>query len=374
MKPTLLLLFSVALTSFSCQSNSTSSNTNLSLSDTKATVETVKLYKKLNQLTAKGFLFGHQDDLAYGVQWKYEAGKSDVKDVVGDYPAIYGWDIAGIENDSPKNIDGVPFDKMIDYIKQSNERGGINTISWHVDNPLTGKNAWDITPRSLASALPNGVSHDKFTQWLDKAAVFFNSLKDKNGKSIPILFRPYHELTGTWFWWCKNNASPEEFKILWKFTIDYLQKKGVHNLIYVYNTADFKSKAEFLAYYPGDTYADIISFDKYQYSDPTKDNSFVEDCQNQFKILNEVAQEKHKLMAFAETGYEQIPYANWWTDTLIKAIGDYKISYVLLWRNQGWQEEEKKMHYYVPYPGHSSAANFLEFYKLKQTLFEKDLK
>lgn len=374
MKRTVTFLFSIALGLLSCQSQRDLGNTNLSLSDKKATTETIVLYQKLNKLTAKGFLFGHQDDLAYGVNWKYETGKSDVKDVVGDYPAVYGWDIAGIENDKPNNIDGVPFDKMKQYIKESHDRGGITTISMHFDNPLTGKNAWDTTPNSLASVLPNGVSHEKYTKWLDKTADFLMALKDKKGKQIPVLFRPYHELTGTWFWWCKNNATPQEFTTLWKFTFDYLQKKGVHNLIYVYNTADFKSKEDFLEYYPGDDYVDIISFDKYQYTDPTKDDSFIVDCQKQFKIMNEIAQEKHKLMAFAETGYEQIPYSKWWTNTLIKAIGDYKISYVLVWRNHGWQEQEKKMHYYAPYPGQISAPDFIEFYKLKSTLFEKDIK
>ncbi len=373
MKVTLSILFLVIVGLFSRQFQHNLVNTNLSISDKNATLETINLYNKLNKLTSKGVLFGHQDDLAYGVNWKYIPRKSDVKDVVGDYPAVYGWDIAGIENDNPNNIDGVPFDKMKQYIQESYARGGITTISWHFDNPLTGKNAWDTTPNSLASVLPNGVSHEKFTKWLDKAAVFMTSFKDKNGKKIPLLFRPYHELTGTWFWWCKNNATPEQFISLWKFTIDYLQKKGVHNLIYVYNTADFNSKEEFLEYYPGDNYSDIISFDKYQLNDTTNDNLFITDCQNQFKIMNEVAQEKNKLMAFAETGYEQIPYSKWWTETLIKAIGNYKISYVLVWRNHGWQEHEKKMHYYAPYPGQISAPDFIEFYKLKSTLFEKDI-
>ena len=91
-------------------------NTNLSLSDKKATSETKTLYKNLYILSQKGFLFGHQDDLAYGVKWKYEDGRSDIKDVVGDYPAVYGWDIAGLEKDDKNNIDGVPFAKMKQYI------------------------------------------------------------------------------------------------------------------------------------------------------------------------------------------------------------------------------------------------------------------
>ena len=45
--------------------------------------------------------------------------RSDIKDVVGDYPAVYGWDIAGLEKDSPNNIDGIPFTKMKQYIEES---------------------------------------------------------------------------------------------------------------------------------------------------------------------------------------------------------------------------------------------------------------
>lgn len=367
----LILAFLIGKTS--CFSKNNINPSNLSLSDTKATTETNALYKKLNKLTQKGYLFGHQDDLAYGVNWRYEDGRSDVKDVVGDYPAVYGWDIAGIEKDDKNNIDGVPFAKIKQYIKESHERGGITTISWHMDNPLTGKNAWDNTPKSVLSALPGGENHEKLKSWLDKEANFFLSLKDQKGKLIPILYRPFHELTGSWFWWGKGNCTSEEFKSLWRFAYKYLQKKGVHNLIYVYNTGSFQTKNEFLENYPGKEYADVLSFDNYQSSDPLKDNSFVKQCQSQFKIISEIAEEQHKLIAFGEAGYEGVPYPKWWTETLAKAIGDYKISYVLIWRNHGWQEKEQKMHYYAPFSGQVSEKDFVDFYNLDKTLFEKDI-
>ncbi|WP_227873916.1 glycoside hydrolase family 26 protein [Flavobacterium nackdongense] len=347
-------------------------NTKSSIADQNATAKTKILFKNLTDLSNKAILFGHQDDLAYGVNWKQVAGRSDVKDVVGDFPAVYGWDLAGLEKKSDKNIDGVPFDKMRQYIIEGHSRGGVITLSWHLDNPLTGGNAWDTSPKSVASALPGGQSHEKFKLALDEAANYISTLSDKKGNPIPILFRPFHELTGNWFWWCKNNANPEEFKALWKFTFHYLQAKGIHNLIYVYNTADFKSKEEFLDYYPGADYVDVLSFDNYQFNDPTKDNSFVENCQRQFKIMDEVAKEQNKIMALAETGYEAIPYDKWWTNTLMQAIGDYKIAYVLVWRNQGWQEKEQKMHYYAPFKGQTSEKDFVDFYHLDQILFEKE--
>lgn len=374
MKKHFYKLLLTALLGTSCSAQQNNSNTNLSLADKKASPETVLLYKKLSQLTEKGYLFGHQDDLAYGVNWKYENNRSDIKDVVGDYPAVYGWDIAGLEKDDTNNIDDVPFQKMKQYIIEANERGGISTISWHFDNPATGKNAWDNTPNSLKTILPGGENHQKFTSWLNKAASFFLSLKDKKGKNIPILFRPYHELTGGWFWWGKGNCTPEEFKTAWKFTFDYLQKKGVHNLIYVYNTSSFSTKEDFLTNYPGDDFADIISFDSYQNNDDKDGQKFIAEVQNQLKIINEIGQEKHKLTAIAEAGYEAVPDPKWWTGTFSKAIGDYKISYVLLWRNHGWQENEKKMHYYAPFKGQVSEKDFIDYYNLDKTLFEKDIK
>ena len=345
-----------------------------SLSDKNATPETVNLYQNLILLQEKGFLFGHQDDLAYGVKWRYEDGRSDIKDVTGDYPALYGWDLGGIEHQKSNNIDGVPFKKMKNWIKEIYDRGGVSTISWHMDNPLTMKNSWDTTPGSLRSILPNGEKHQLYLSWLDQAAQFLGNLKGSDGKKIPILYRPFHELTGNWFWWCKNNATPQEFKEIWRFTIHYLREtKKLNNLIIVYNTADFKSKEEFLEYYPGDDVVDVLSFDKYQYTNPVTDSSFITEVQNQLKIMNEVAVEHQKPMAIAETGYEQIPYENWWTKTLTEAIGNYKISFVLLWRNHGWQEQEKKMHYYAPYKGQLSEKDFIEFYNSPKTFFQKDI-
>ena len=345
-----------------------------SLSDKNATPETENLYQNLILLQEKGFLFGHQDDLAYGVKWRYEEGRSDIKDVTGDYPALYGWDLGGIEHQKSNNIDGVPFKKMKNWIKEIYDRGGVSTISWHMDNPLTMKNSWDTTSGSLRSILPNGEKHQLYLSWLDQAAQFLGNIKGSDGKKIPILYRPFHELTGNWFWWCKNNASAQEFKEIWRFTIHYLREtKKLNNLIIVYNTADFKSKEEFLEYYPGDDVVDVLSFDKYQYTNPVTDSSFITEVQNQLKIMNEVAVEHQKPMAIAETGYEQIPYENWWTKTLTEAIGNYKISFVLLWRNHGWQEQEKKMHYYAPYKGQLSEKDFIEFYNSPKTFFQKDI-
>ena len=87
--------------------------------DKKATKETINLYQNLKKLLDKGFMIGHQDDLAYGVGWKYEDGRSDIKDVTGDYPAVYGWELGRLEFDHDVNLDSVPFEKIKTFISRN---------------------------------------------------------------------------------------------------------------------------------------------------------------------------------------------------------------------------------------------------------------
>ena len=74
-----------------------SSNAQYQLSDAKATTETINLYQNLAKTQQKGYFVGHQDNLAYGVYWKYQDGRNDVKEVVKDSPAIYGWELSDLE-------------------------------------------------------------------------------------------------------------------------------------------------------------------------------------------------------------------------------------------------------------------------------------
>jgi mannan endo-1,4-beta-mannosidase len=351
------------------------------LIDKDASIETVALYKNLHQLSKKRVMFGHQDDLAYGVNWSAYPVKnkntvtyrmSDIKEVTGDYPAVYGWDLGYIEKNSPKNLDGIPFDKMRAYIKDGYSRGAVITLSWHWDNPLTGGSAWDTTQRTVASILPGGIKHELFKTWLDRGAEFIKTLKGEKGEAIPLLFRPFHELNGDWFWWGKNKATVAEFKAIWAFTITYLrEQKGLHNLIIVYNTNSFKDEAEFMEKYPGDDMADVLSFDKYQFK--ANSEEFISSTRKELTTLTTIAEAKNKLSAFAETGYEAIPDPQWWTKTLWPTIKGFPISYVLVWRNQGYMASTKKMHHYAPYKGQISENDFKKFYQIPAVIFEKTI-
>lgn len=339
--------------------------------DKGATRETINLYRNLRRVLNKGFMFGHQDDLAYGVGWKYEEGRSDIKDVTGEYPAVYGWELGRLEIDQPFNLDSVPFDKMRQLIRSGYERGGVITISWHLNNPLTGKSAWDPATGTVPSILQGGSRHDLYKTWLDKVAAFLTSLQDKNGKFIPVIFRPYHELNGNWFWWGGKNCSAEEFKNLWKFTVSYLRdEKKLHHLLYAYNTDRFSSRDEYLEKYPGDEWVDVIGFDIYQRN--SSNEKFIADIDKMLSTLEEIAKEKNKIPALTEFG-GNLSDSSWWTGTFIKGIGNHKISYVLGWRNAG-ATSSGELEYYVPYKGHTTEKDFVRFYNMQKTLFESDIK
>jgi len=342
--------------------------------DPKATKETVNLYKNLKKVMDRGYMVGHQDDLAYGVNWKYESGRSDVKDVTGDYPAVYGWELGHLEIGADTNLDGVPFRKMRSFIKDGYERGGVITISWHGNNPMTGESAWAPQEGTVISILPGGEKHEIFNGQLDRIADFMLSLKGNKGELIPVVFRPFHEHTGGWFWW-GTKTPDDEYKSLFRYTVDYLKNtKKVHNLLYVYNTGtEFSNAEEFLKRYPGDDVVDMVSFDTYQRGDASVDSSYTRGLDLRLGIIEQVAAEKDKIALLGETGYSQIPYPEWWTKRLLPGIGNHRISYVLFWRNAGYKARENEIEYYVPYDGQPSAPDFVKFYELPQTLFQKDI-
>lgn len=340
--------------------------------DPKATKETIHLFQHLKKIYSTGFMMGHQDDLAYGVGWKYIPGKSDVKEVTGDYPAIYGWELGRIEIDKQVNIDSVPFDKMREFIREGYERGGVITISWHLNNPLTGKSAWDPAPGTVHSVLP-GEKNALYNAWLDKIAGFMLSLIDSKGVGIPVIFRPFHEINGNWFWWGGKNASPDEIKQLYQYTETYLRdNKNVHNLLYAYNTDRFSSKEDWLLRYPGDEWVDIAGFDIYQGNTIARNDAFIAELDKTLTLLESISKERNKIPALTEFGYNGLPDSSWWTEVFLKAIGNHKIAYALAWRNAG-KKSATQFEFYVPYPGQGSAENFRKFYGAGTTLFQKDV-
>jgi mannan endo-1,4-beta-mannosidase len=342
--------------------------------DPQATPETVSLYQNLQDLQGRAMLFGHQDDLAYGNSWSAVDGRSDVKDVVGAFPSVLGFDVGRIENGAAANIDNVDFANMRRWIRQGHEMGSVITLSWHSVNPITGGGYGNNTsPNAVRQVLPGGTHHQVLTSWLDRFAEFDRDLVDSTGDPIPVVFRPYHEHSGDWFWWgVGNNLNPtEDFIQLWRFTVDYLQnEKGLHNLLWAVSPdrsrLDVNNLAtEYLSMYPGDEYVDILGIDNYMDPQGQQFDNYVRVLQT----VSALATEHGKIAAQTETatGAGSQP----WTGFLLKAHKTDELTrrvlWSLVWRNPTGGSGG------APHPGSSTAQDFVAFYDDDFTMFTDTL-
>ncbi|MGL4851697.1 MAG: glycoside hydrolase family 26 protein [Phocaeicola sp.] len=334
--------------------------------ESKEVEATVVLLKNLKEMPSKGILFGHHDDTLYGIGWEGDEGGSDVKKVCGAYPAVISFDLGHLELGDEKSLDNVSFDLIRKAMIEQYHRGGMSSISWHLRNPETGGDSWDVSQKGVvATILEGGKNHDKFLTWLDRMATFLNSLQTADGRSIPVLFRPWHEHTGSWFWWGKELCTTAEYQELWKLTYNRLKTQKVENILYAYSPGmEPNSVAEYLERYPGDDIIDVMGVDIYQYERA----QYVEQLEKSLAILTQVGNMRNKAIAITETGFEAIPDPNWWSGTLLPIIEKYPLSYVLVWRNA----REMENHYYAPYPGQLSADDFVRFYHAPKTLFIGD--
>ncbi|MCF0196612.1 MAG: beta-mannosidase, partial [Bacteroidaceae bacterium] len=274
-----------------------------------------------------GFAIGHHDDTAYGHTWKYEAGRSDVREVTGDYPAILSWDLGMIEVEAANNLDGVPFDFIREQVRKHTADGGISTFSWHVMNPLTQGNSWDVSGADPVhrAVTPSDSIHQVMTEWIGNAADFFLSLKD-----TPVIFRPWHEHTGTWFWWGLDQCTKDDYIALWKMTRQIFDEKGVKNVVWAYSPdkSNCGGIEDYLDRYPGDEYVDIMGADVYHLGGEEGVEQYSEWMHNTLGAAVEAAKAHGKIAALTETGAESVPMTNWFTEVLMPLIKDYPIAYI----------------------------------------------
>lgn len=234
--------------------------------------------------------------------------------------------------------------------------------------------------------MPGGAYNEVYLAYLDMIADFAHLLEG------PIMFRPFHENTGSWFWWGEAHCTPEEFKALFRYTVDYLRDvKDVHNFLYVYSPgSEPKSPEEFAVRYPGDDYVDMVGVDMYdRISQKGLDEIFFKDFEKQLKVLQDFAVAHDRLMAVTETGLAtDVPdegdnatalfrsgncNRRWYMDVL-DAVAKTKSSYFLLWANFG-----KHNTFYAPIVehvdadgtryGHEMIDDFVRYYNDPRSVF-----
>ena len=176
----------------------------------------------------------------------------EVFQVTGRWPAIIGldyadWSTSGLNTEIPNQV-AIAYDKA----------GGWVTISAHIYNPANpaGGGLRDKGV-DLKQLLTPGT--DTYTRWmleLDCLAAGLAALQEAN---VVVLWRPFHEMNGGWFWWGAHD--PADFIALWKQMFTYFTEiKKLNNLLWIYGPNHGSKTAD---YYPGDHYVDIVGLDAY---------------------------------------------------------------------------------------------------------------
>lgn len=311
-------------------------------------------------------LLGHQNAGHIGVSIKTVDGtESDIKNLTGKHPAVVGVDTLAFTGYEGNLLD------LVKTVKQLNKEGVIVTLSSHMPNfSLGGEEFFDYSPNITDGdvgrrIMPGGDLNDKYNRFLDMIAEFAVKCVDLDGERIPMIFRPFHESNGSWFWWGRPHLSDEDYKALFRYTCDYLYDvKGIKSFLYSYSmNGPFETEEELMSRYPGDDYVDILGIDYYN-DRPHAGDGFFEKLNSSLKVLESCALDHGKLYSISEIGLrtlDSIPggfyeglaphgntVGNWFTglhDALISCEAGIRSSYLLFWANfsdtQFWVPYEK---------------------------------
>lgn len=229
------------------------------LTNKNAAPEAVKVYDYIGEVFGSKIISGQQEstwthDPIYTDREQYEF--DFIHDKTGKLPAMRGLDYKA------DDFEGVNR-RAIDWWN----KGGIVTICWHTSSDFD-RDYPECKSTSIADwdkALTEGTSeYDKLIAGMDKGAKALKELADLN---IPVLWRPFHEMDGGWFWWGKGGA--ENFKRLWRLMYDrYTNYWGLNNLIWVCGFSgngimDGDGRTNYAEWYPGNDCVDCVGADMY---------------------------------------------------------------------------------------------------------------
>lgn len=215
----------------------------------------------------KKVIVGQQCSETPDVAFNYKKAFQSVYDSTGKYPALLG-----LEYGYFKNADLASTNQFaINHWK----KGGLVTISWHADNPFKDgydvrwnaeKNKDSITVTSLLKNAPASSARTNYRAELGRVAA---SLKQLQDAGVVVLWRPFHEVNGTWFWWGVNHTSTptnqSDYTALWKDMYETFTKEyKLSNLLWVYSPfASGEWGPPVTLMYPGNKYVDIVAVDDY---------------------------------------------------------------------------------------------------------------
>lgn len=268
----------------------------LKLATPEPSAEAIALFAYLQSISGRQTLAGQHCPPLLG-----DSRLSVVHRKTGEYPALFGQDFGF---SYPGYWDGINYrQKIVDNAILRHQQGFVITLMWHavpptMDEPVSFKEG---IQSKLSQAewkelmTPGSRLHERWKSQVDVIAWFLKQLKYAK---VPVIWRPYHEMNGDWFWWGKKKGD-EGYKKLYRMLFDRLVNfHGLDNLIWVYNTNEVRlwvDKHE--SYYPGDAYVDIIATDVYKTGYDQKN----------YEQLVKLADPGKKLLALGEVGLPPTP-------------------------------------------------------------------
>jgi mannan endo-1,4-beta-mannosidase len=251
-----------------------------------ATVEARNLLSYLYRINGKYILSGQHGG--------GERFLDSVKAITGKYPALWGSDFIW----SGKNDFG---QKVVDEAIKRSREGYLVTLMWHQGRPI------DNPPYGWKESIQAKLTDEEWTQlitpntelnkkWLAQIDVVATYLKQLQQAGVPVLWRPYHEMNGVWFWW-GNRPGPNGVAKLWKMMYDrYVNYHHLDNLLWVWGANGPRDIPEDEAYaykkfYPGAKYVDILGTDIYHFDYEQKDyDELVKLAKGKIVALSEVGE------------------------------------------------------------------------------------
>ena len=335
------------------------------LVDKNATPETAALFYNLKRLAAEGrTLVGQQDPNVMNTR---RDGPTDIKWITGKELAIWGHDFMDIARSAKPGAENYENVRRIverqtvlsrDFTVNAYNQGIVNIFCWHFREPDSQSfNARNLSDEKrdtfFRSLLPGGDYHEWYKEQLRMVADFAASVRGEGGELVPIIFRPFHEFDGDWFWWGFRYCTPEEFIENWRFTVRYLRDElGVRNFLYAFTPDNrFHSMEQFMERYPGNDYVDIVGMDNYHDFETGR----IEAAARKLAIISDVAIANNKVAGgLTEVGYRNTPIPdNLYTGYYGKTLADPSLqaAMFMFWRGSR----------YVPTPDSPLAGDFLEF-------------
>jgi mannan endo-1,4-beta-mannosidase len=146
--------------------------------------------------------------------------------------------------------------------------GGLVTVAWFAPNPWNGGKS-DTQAEGDFNELfkPGTAVYSAYHAELDELALDLDELQRAG---VVVLFRPFHEQNGSWFWWGAQHGrlTKEQFASLWRSALDYLTRtKSLHNLLWVFAPSG-RAPVDPLAFYPGSDAVDVVGIDDYEAGEP----------------------------------------------------------------------------------------------------------